>query len=126
MIGAAACAVLTNDAQLWLLPTWTERRDIHALAAAAKRVMLASCKQGTLVVVVAALFMRAVQLHGHANTAANTAADTAAAAGNSVSGIQYLNALEYLVIRAGHNASAAADTISDPHYLMRHVAGGQF
>lgn len=60
---ATAFSAMATDAQLWLSPTWVTVTNVQELLAASRRVVIASCKQGTLGVVMFAVILRAVQLH---------------------------------------------------------------
>lgn len=60
---ATASASLAVDGQLWLSPAWMGVADFKELLAASKRVLVASCKQGTLVVVLVAVLVRSLQLY---------------------------------------------------------------
>eukprot|EP01052_Picozoa_sp_SAG31_P004008 SAG31_NODE_161_length_21899_cov_16.832844_8_plen_697_part_00 len=60
---ASACLSLAVDGQLWQSPAWMVVADFKELLAATRRVLVASCKQGTLAVVLVAVLVRAFQLY---------------------------------------------------------------
>merc|ERR1711907_721691 len=58
---ASACLSLAVDGQLWQSPACIVVADFKELLAATRRVLVASCKQGTLAVVLVAVLVRAFQ-----------------------------------------------------------------